>query len=82
MKRVADPHPQHWANFLECVRTRQKPNSEIETCVRSSAACILGNVAYRAKTRLDWDERAWTVAQRDARKFLRREPRAPWKLEV
>ena len=82
MKRVADPHPLHWENFLECVRTRQKPNSEIETCVRSSSACILGNVAYRAKTRLDWDESAHTVTQKDARKFLRREYRAPWKLEV
>lgn len=82
MKRVADPHPLHWENFLECVRTRQKPNSEIETCVRSSSACILGNLAYRAKMRLDWDDRAHTVEQKDARKFLRREYRAPWKLEV
>jgi hypothetical protein len=82
MKRVADPHPLHWENFLECVRTRQKPNSEIETCVRSSSACILGNLAYRAKMRLDWDDRAYTVEQKDARKFLRREYRAPWKLEV
>jgi hypothetical protein len=82
MKRVADPHPLHWENFLECVRTRQKPNSEIETCVRSSSACILGNLAYRARMRLDWDDRAHTVEQRDARKFLRREYRAPWKLEV
>jgi predicted dehydrogenase len=82
MKRVTDPHPLHWANFLECVRSRQKPNSEIETCVRSSSACILGNVSYRAKTRLDWDDRAGTVSQKDARKYLRREYRAPWKLEV
>jgi hypothetical protein len=29
MKRVADPHPLHWANFVECVRTRNKPNSDI-----------------------------------------------------
>jgi hypothetical protein len=32
--------------------------------------------------RLDWDDRAHTVEQKDARKFLRREYRAPWKLEV
>lgn len=58
MKRVADPHPLHWANFLECVRTRKRPNSDIETCVRSSITSILGNLSLRAQTRLDWNEDA------------------------
>jgi len=82
MKRVADPHPLHWVNFLDCVRTRRKPNSEIETCVRSSVTCLLGNLSLRARTRLDWDEAAQTVAQPEARPLLHREYRAPWKLEV
>ncbi len=82
MKRVTDPHPLHWANFLECVRTRQRPTSDIETCYRSSAACILGNLALRTRQRLDWDDRNQTVQQPDARPHLRREYRAPWKLEV
>ncbi len=82
MKRVADPHPLHWANFLECVRTRQKPNSDIETCHRSSAACLLGNVSMRARTRLDWDEQGRTVRQTEARELLRREHRAPWGLAI
>jgi len=82
MKRVTDPHPLHWANFLECVRSRQRPNSDIEKCFRSSAACILGNVALRAKLRLDWDESAHTVRQSDARPYLHREYREPWKLTV
>jgi predicted dehydrogenase len=82
MKRVTDPHPLHWANFLECVRSRQRPNSDIEKCFRSSAACILGNVALRARLRLDWDESAHTVRQSDARPYLHREYREPWKLTV
>jgi predicted dehydrogenase len=82
MKRAADPHPLHWANFLECLRTRQKPNSDIETCYRSSAACILGNVSMRAKTRLDWDDQKRTVRQAEARALLRREHREPWALAV
>jgi hypothetical protein len=32
----ADMNVPHGRNFLECIRTRQKPISEIETCVRSS----------------------------------------------
>ncbi|MEK7408369.1 MAG: Gfo/Idh/MocA family oxidoreductase [Acidobacteriota bacterium] len=82
MKRVTDPHPLHWANFLECVRTRQRPTSDIETCYRSSATCILGNLALRTRQRLDWDDRNQTVQQPDARPHLRRDYRPPWKLEV
>lgn len=71
---------EHWSNFLECVRTRQRPISDIEKCYRSSSTCLLGNVALRSKLRLDWDLRA--VAQAEARRFLTREYRAPWKLAV
>jgi predicted dehydrogenase len=72
----------HWQNFLECIRTRQKPISEIETCVRSSTVCILGNLALRTKLRLDWDEKNWTVQQKEARPLLKANYRRPWKLEV
>jgi predicted dehydrogenase len=72
----------HWANFLECVRTRQKPISDIETCQRSTTTCLLGNVAYRSKLKLDWDAKKWTTQQAEARKYLTREYRKPWKLEV
>lgn len=82
MKRVADPHPLHWVNFLECVRTRQKPNSDIEKCFRSSVACLLGNASYRSKLRIDWDSQSMTTPQKDARRYLHREYRKPWKLEV
>ena len=37
----------HWKNFLECIKTRQKPTSDIETCVRSSTACLLANLSMR-----------------------------------
>jgi len=82
MKRVADPHPLHWTNFVECVRTRQRPNSEIETCVRSSITSILGNLSLRGKMRLDWDEENDTVRQAEARSWLHREYRSPWKLSL
>jgi predicted dehydrogenase len=82
MKRVTDPHPLHWANFLDCVRSRQRPNSDIETCCRSSAACILGNLSLRAGTRLDWDEAKNTTVQTEVRPLLHREYREPWKLAI
>src|SRR5688572_20756748 len=78
MKRVSDPHPLHWANFIDCVRTRRRPNSEIETCFRSSAACILGNLSLRTRMRLDWDDKRNTVEQAEAQKYLRSNSRSPW----
>ncbi|MCB1020348.1 MAG: Gfo/Idh/MocA family oxidoreductase [Acidobacteria bacterium] len=82
MRRVEDPHPLHWANFLDCVRTRKRPNSDVETCVRSSISCLLANASYRSKMRLEWDDATQTVPQQAARSYLYREYRAPWKLEV
>jgi predicted dehydrogenase len=59
--RVAGAHVAHWRNFLECIRTRAKPVSEIETCVRSTATCVLANRAMRRGITLDWDEKAWKL---------------------
>lgn len=72
----------HWANFLECVKTREKPISDIEKCQRSTTTCLLGNVALRSKLRIDFDQQKWTTKQAEARKFLAREERKPWKLVV
>jgi hypothetical protein len=82
MRRVSDPHPLHWTNFLDCVKTRQRPNSDIETCFRSSAACLLANAAYRSGARLDWDDSKRTVRQKEAEQYLHRDYRSPWKLEI
>ena len=82
VKRAVDGHPAHWTNFLDCVRTRKRPNSDIETCVKSTTACLLGNVSMRTKSRLDWDDTSKRVAQPEAAPFLKRDYRAPWKLEV
>ena len=72
----------HWKNFVECIRTRARPVSDIETCVRSSTACVLANLSMRHKTWLDWDETNWTVKQDQIRPLLKAKYRAPWKLEV
>jgi hypothetical protein len=72
----------HWKNWIECVKSRQAPTSEIETCVRSSTTCILANLSMRFKTRVDWDEKNWTVKQKEVVPHLKAKYRSPWKLEV
>jgi predicted dehydrogenase len=72
----------HWTNFLDCIRTRRKPISDIEAGFRSTATCLLGNVALRSRLRIDWEAKSLTVAQKDAQKYVMREYRRPWKLTV
>jgi predicted dehydrogenase len=80
MKSVSSGNREHWANFLDCVRSRQRPVSDIETCQRSTASCLLGNIALRSKQRIEFDAQTWAVAQPEAKKYFSRESRAPWKL--
>jgi predicted dehydrogenase len=82
VKATDSGNVRHWANFLECVKTRQKPIADIEIGARSSSTCILGNVSYRAKVRIDWDHVKWTCKESEAKKYLSRDERKPWKLNV
>ncbi|MCX6615561.1 MAG: Gfo/Idh/MocA family oxidoreductase [Acidobacteria bacterium] len=72
----------HWKNFIACIKSREKPISDIETCVRSSTVCLLANLSMRYKSWLDWDEKNWTVAQDAVKPHLKVPYRSPWKLKV
>lgn len=37
----------HWRNFLDCIRSRQRPVSDIETCLRSATAWLRAELAMR-----------------------------------
>ena len=81
-KKENDPLLDHWRNFLDCIKTRKRPVSDIEIGHHSTTTAILGNMAYRSKLRLDWDAQRETTLQPEARHMLKREYRKPWKLEV
>ena len=84
MEEVNSSHFDHVRNFLDCVKSRQRPVSDIEIGHRSTSVCLLGNVAYRSKERLVWDVANERLIQGSAKakELLGREYRAPWKLEV
>jgi len=84
MDEVNNSHFDHVRNFLDCVRSRQRPISDIEIGHRSTSVCLLGNVAYRSKEHLVWDVANQRLIQGSAKakELLGREYRAPWKLEV
>jgi hypothetical protein len=84
LKQVNDGMLDHVADFLECMKTRNRPASDIEIGHRTSSACLLGNVALRSKERIVWDVANQRMVQGspEAKKLLAREYRAPWKLVV
>ena len=45
----------HVSNFLECVRTRQRPDADVLIGHRSAQASHLGNISYMEKRRIDFD---------------------------
>jgi predicted dehydrogenase len=82
VKASSSGNKEHWANFIESIRTRAKPTSDIEKCFRSTATCLLGNIAIRSKMRLDWDADRMMIVQEEGRKWMSRPERAPWKIVV
>ncbi len=55
---AADPHLKNW---LECIRTRQKPVADEVAGHYSSVVCYMANLAWRNRTRIKWDP-AWEVS--------------------
>ncbi|MBI4559399.1 MAG: Gfo/Idh/MocA family oxidoreductase [Candidatus Hydrogenedentes bacterium] len=47
--------PGHRENWLECIRTREKPLMNIEAAHRVASMCVLGNISYRLRRPLEWD---------------------------
>jgi predicted dehydrogenase len=71
----------HEKNFLECVRTRQRPNANVETGRRSVTLPHLTNISLWAKRPLQWNpEREEFPGDSNANRYLHIPPRAPWKL--
>jgi len=73
--------PGHHRNWLDCIRSRNRPLADVEIGARSVAICILGNLAYWNDRRLRWDPVKWEfVDDPEANRWLDRERRDPWKL--
>jgi len=48
-------HPHHVRNFLDCVKTRERPRADIEVGHSATTACHLGNIALRVGEKILWD---------------------------
>ncbi len=71
----------HYANWLECIRSRQKAICDAEVGCRSATVCHLGIIATRLGRPLKWDPAAERfIGDGEADRMLSRPMRSPWKL--
>ena len=69
----------HMRNFVECVRSRQRPNCDIEIGHVSSALCHLGNIVHRTGRNVDFNASAETIPRdAEAAALLHRKYRNHW----
>jgi len=70
----------HMANFLEAVRTRQKPVCDVLDGYNSTATVQLAMLAYRAGTKIKWDgQKEQVLDNPTAAAMVKRPYRPPYK---
>jgi predicted dehydrogenase len=73
-------HEPHVRNFLDCVKSRQRPNADIEVGHHANVANRLANIAYQLGRAMKWDAaREQVVADAEANKLVLGAYREPWK---
>ncbi len=73
-------HEKHVRNFLDCVKSRQKPICDIEHGHHAALIAHMGNIAYRTGNKLYWDDAKGKFRDdAKANAFLKPEYRSPWK---
>jgi predicted dehydrogenase len=71
----------HSRNFLDCVRTRQRPICDAEIAHRGNSLLLLGGIAQRLNRTLRWDpQREEFLGDEEANRMLSLAPREGWTL--
>jgi predicted dehydrogenase len=73
----------HARDFIDCVKSRQQPVSDLASAHRTSVACHLANLSLRLGRSLAWDWTSRSVpGDTEANVLLARPYRAPWDKEL
>ena len=74
-----DQLKRHVRNFLDCVKSRNQPISDLESGHRAAIICHLANLSLRLGRKLRWDaQREEIVGDAEVAKLLVRPYRQPW----
>ncbi len=73
----------HMANFIQCVRDRGEPVSDVHTHNRALNTCHLANIAIRLDRKLKWDAvKEEITGDSDANGWLKREQRKGYEINA
>ena len=73
----------HVRNFLDCIKTRGRPNADVEEGHLTAVMCHLGNISTRLGRPLRWDAgNEQIIDDAEARAWQMRPYRAPWKFNA
>ncbi|MCL4218287.1 MAG: hypothetical protein KJ052_14965, partial [Candidatus Hydrogenedentes bacterium] len=77
--RFSPSNTAHIGNYIDCIRSRELPNGDIEKVHYSTLLCHYGNIAYRTGRRLHIDPQTEGFINDDeANAYVKRTYREPW----
>ncbi len=72
----------HTRNFLDCIKTREKPRADVEIGHRSTSMALLANISLATESTIHWDAKQERITNHpEANELLHYEYRKPWSLE-
>jgi predicted dehydrogenase len=79
------PHTNdHWQNWVDCLKSREQPRSNLASMAQTTIVCHLANVALLAGETVHWSKEKMDIvgkAGKDTQSYAR-EYRKPWKLPI
>ena len=73
----------HTRNFLDCIKSRGQPISDIESAHEISSVCHLANISLRTGQKLRWNGKQEIIdGDAEANEMLMRSYRSPWDAEL
>jgi len=69
-KESAAPPPNHWRDFVDCVKSRSKPRADIGSVAQTTIVCHLSNVALSSGEIVKWDAAKHDIAGKAGKNCL------------
>ena len=83
-KEPAEPTTDHWQNWLDCVKSRQQPRSNLASMAQTTMVCHLANCSLLARETVHWSKEKMDIvgaAGKQTSSYYR-EYRKPWHLPM
>lgn len=73
----------HAQNFIDCMRSRKTPNTDVEEAHLSTTMSHLANISLKTRLRIEWDAEKERITNNEAaNELLSVSYREPWKLTL